>query len=67
MRSINPLAFRVEVSTLEAESIFQRADKINRDMEAMEMAKEFKKQKRKHSHPRFHAHSDANELPLGIQ
>src|SRR5665647_1336198 len=35
-RSKNPLPFRVGVSALEADSIFQKVDKINRDVEVME-------------------------------
>ena len=68
MTAKNPLPFRVAVSALEAESIFQKVEKINRDVEVMERVEKLERQKRKYSHPRFHVHnvSDTDDLSLMI-
>jgi len=60
MSSKNPLLFRVAVSALEAESIFQKLEKINRDVEVMERVEKLERQNRKYSHPRFHVHNVSN-------
>jgi hypothetical protein len=60
MASKNPLLFRVTVSALEAESILQKVEKINRDMEVMERVEKLERQNRKYSHPRFHVHTVSN-------
>jgi hypothetical protein len=52
MTSKNPMPFRVAVSMLEAESIFQKVIKINRDAEVKDMAGKLERQNRKYSHPR---------------
>jgi hypothetical protein len=46
-RSKNPLPFRVGVSALEADSIFQKVNQINRDVEVMERVEKLEKQNRK--------------------
>jgi tetrahydromethanopterin S-methyltransferase subunit G len=46
-RSKNPLPFRVAVSAQEADSIFQKVDKINRDVEVMERVEKLERQNRK--------------------
>jgi tetrahydromethanopterin S-methyltransferase subunit G len=46
-RSRNPLPFRVAVSALEADSIFQKVEKINRDVEVMERMEKLERQNRK--------------------
>jgi hypothetical protein len=53
MKSKNPLPFRVTVSALEAETIFQKVEKINRDAEVMERVEKLERQNRKYSHPRL--------------
>jgi hypothetical protein len=60
MSSKNPLLFRVAVSALEAESIFQKLETINRDVELMERVEKLERQNRKYSHPRFHVHTVSN-------
>ena len=46
-RSKNPLPFRVAVSAREADSIFQKVDKINRDVEVMWRVEKLEGQNRK--------------------
>ena len=46
-RSKNPLPFRVAVSAREADSIFQKVDKINRDVEVMGRVEKIERQNRK--------------------
>jgi len=46
-RSKNPLPFRVAVSELEVDSIFQKVEKINRDVEVMERVEKLERQNRK--------------------
>jgi hypothetical protein len=43
----NPLAFRTAVTSSEAESIFQKVEKINRDAEVMERVERLERQTRK--------------------
>ena len=52
MTSKKSLPLRVTVSELEAESIFQKMKKINRDMEVMERVGKLERQNQKYSHPR---------------
>jgi hypothetical protein len=68
MTAKNPLPFRVAVSALEAESIFQKVEEINRDVEVMERVEKLERQNRKCSHPRVHVHnvSDTDDLSLMI-
>jgi hypothetical protein len=51
MTSKNPVAFRVVVSALEAESIFQKVKRINRDVEVMERVGKLERDF-KYNHPR---------------
>ena len=46
-RSKNPLPFRVAVSAQEADSIFQKVEKINQDVEVMERVEKLERQNRK--------------------
>ena len=46
-RSKNPMPFRVAVSGLEADSIFQKVEKINRDVEVMAKVEKIERQNRK--------------------
>jgi hypothetical protein len=46
-RSNNPLPFRVAVSSQETDSIFQKVDKINKDMEVMWRVEKLERQNRK--------------------
>ena len=45
--SKNPLPFRVAVSGLKADSIFQKVEKFNRDVEVMERVEKLERQNRK--------------------
>ncbi len=52
MKSKNLLPFRVVISALEAESIFQKVEKNNQDVELMERKGKLERQGCNYSHPR---------------